>query len=217
VSGRAIFLDRDGTLVKPRHYPSRPADLELYPAVAPELRRLQRAGFQLVVITNQSGIARSLFTEADLDRMHRHLNRQLAHRGVRLNAIYHCPHHPEGSVPELSFRCACRKPEAGMLVRAATDLEIDCSSSWVVGDILDDIQAGRRAGCRTVLVDLGSEQPPSGLERRPDFVARSTAHALRIIARQEGLLSHVQVDYWPARWALQVEPLIQVGGVHGAA
>jgi D-glycero-D-manno-heptose 1,7-bisphosphate phosphatase len=214
---RAVFLDRDGTLVHPRHYPARPADLELYHGIGPGLRRLQRAGFRLIVITNQSGIARGMFTEQDLEVMHAHLRRELARSGVRLDAIYHCPHHPAGLIPELSFRCECRKPEAGMLLRAAEELAIDCSRSWLIGDILDDVQAGHSVRCRTVLVDLRSEPLPDRPERRPEFVARNTRHALRIVAGQEGLLREAELDYRPARWLSQAGSMATVGGLHGAA
>jgi len=182
----ALFLDRDGTLVHPRHYPSRPEDLRLYDGLGPYLRCLQEAGFRLVVVTNQSGIARGYFTEADLRRMHEHLAAQLAQGThgvgrVRLDAIYHCPHHPDGVIPALAVRCTCRKPQPGMVLRAVADLGLDPRRSWFVGDILDDIEAGNRAGCRTILVDLGTEPPPERAVRRPDFVARDTVRALQII------------------------------------
>jgi D-glycero-D-manno-heptose 1,7-bisphosphate phosphatase len=188
----ALFLDRDGTLVHPRHYPSRPEDLRLYDGLGPHLRCLQESGFRLVVVTNQSGIARGYFTEADLWRMHEHLAAQLTRIGVRLDAIYHCPHHPDGAIPALAVRCTCRKPQPGMVLRAAADLGLGLWHSWLVGDILDDIEAGNRAGCRTILVDLGTEPPPERPERRPDFVARDTRHALQIITTIAGLSS------WPA-------------------
>src|SRR5437763_10975579 len=119
----ALFLDRDGTLVHPRHYPSRPEDLRLYDGLGPYLRCLQEACFRLVVATNPSGIARCYFTEADLRRMHEHLAAQLAQGThgvgrVRLDAIYHCPHHPDGVIPALAVRCTCRKPQPGMVLRA---------------------------------------------------------------------------------------------------
>jgi D-glycero-D-manno-heptose 1,7-bisphosphate phosphatase len=177
----ALFLDRDGTLVHPRHYPSHPEDLRLYDGLGPYLRCLQESGFRLVVVTNQSGIARGYFTEADLRQMHAHLAAQLARNGVRLDAIYHCPHHPDGAIPELAVRCTCRKPQPGMVLQAAADLGLDPRHSWLVGDILDDVEAGNRAGCRTILVDLGTEPPPERAVRRPDFVARDTLHALQII------------------------------------
>ncbi|MCZ7572107.1 MAG: HAD family hydrolase [Ardenticatenaceae bacterium] len=184
---RAIFLDRDGTLVHPRHYPSRPEELHLYDGIRPELRRLQAAGFRLVMITNQSGIARGYFTEGDLQRMHEHLAGELARFGVSLDAIYYCPHHPDGVIPELAIRCLCRKPQPGMLRRAAAELDLDLERSWFIGDILDDVEAGNRAGCRTILVDLGTEPLPERPARWPRCVACDSVHALRIVAAIEHL------------------------------
>lgn len=209
----AVFLDRDGTLVHPRHYPSRPADLCLYDGIGPGLRDLQRAGFQLVVITNQAGVARGYFTEADLERMHEHLARELEQLGVRLDAIYYCPHHPAGAIPELAVHCDCRKPQPGMLLRAATDLDLDLQSSWFVGDILDDIEAGNRAGCRTILVDLGTEQLPGRQIRCPNFVARDTLHALQIISACEHLGPPSERAYCPPNW----QQALESSGMHAAA
>ena len=178
---RAIFLDRDGTLVHPRHYPSSPEDLQLYNNIGPGLRELQQAGFRLVVITNQSGLARGYFTFDDLHNMHEYLTNELKRLDVRLDAIYFCPHHPEGIIPELAIRCDCRKPQPGMLLQAALDLELDLRQCWFVGDILDDVEAGNRVGCRTILVDLGTETIPRQRLRHPDYTASDTQHALRII------------------------------------
>lgn len=200
MSGRAIFLDRDGTLIEPRHYPSLPEHLRLFDGIVSELSHLQRAGFRLVVITNQSGIARGYFGEAELRRMHEHLTNELGWLGVWLDGIYHCPHHPEGIIPTLSVDCDCRKPEPGMLLRAAADLDLDLSRSWFVGDILDDVEAGKRAGCRTILVDLDTESPPSKPERRPELVARDTVHALKMIRAIEGCGPSEKLDYLPASW-----------------
>ena len=201
---QAIFLDRDGTLVHPRHYPSRPEELVLYDGLGPGLRRLQAAGFKLIVITNQSGLARGLFTVPDLDRMHAHLTDSLAQLGVQVDGVYYCPHHPEGVIPSLAVECGCRKPQPGMLVQAARDLNLDLTRSWFVGDILDDVEAGSRAGCRTVLVDIGTESLPDRPLRMPTFVARDTAHALDIIAAAEYLLPSADLDYRPARWTSPV-------------
>ena len=178
---RALFLDRDGTLVHPRHYPSRPEELHLYDGIGPVLKDIQDMGFLLVVITNQAGIARGYFTESDLQNMHEYLAEQLDKSGVHLDSIYYCPHHPAGVIQELAIRCNCRKPQPGMLLKAADDLDIDLQSSWFVGDILDDIEAGNRVGCRTILVDLGTELLPEEQIRYPDFVAPGTLHALHII------------------------------------
>ncbi|MBV9689813.1 MAG: HAD family hydrolase [Ktedonobacteraceae bacterium] len=199
---RAVFLDRDGTLVHPRHYPSRPEELRLYDGVGPYLRDIQQAGFRLVVITNQAGIARGYFTEADLQRMHEHLAAQLAQLAVWLDAIYYCPHHPSGVIPDLTMRCDCRKPQPGMLLRAAAELDLDLASSWFIGDILDDIEAGNRAGCHTILVDLDTEQCPWQPLRCPNFVARDTVHALRIISALEFSSLTTDLAYRPAAWQL---------------
>jgi len=200
MTDRAIFLDRDGTLVHPRHYPSRPEDLLLYDGIGPELHALQGAGFRLVVITNQSAIARGFFAPADLDRMHAYLCSRLAEWDVRLDGIYYCPHHPDGIVPELAVRCECRKPRPGMLLRAAEELDLRLEESWVVGDILDDVEAGNRAGCRTILVDLGTESPPATRTRQPTYVASSTLHALRIIQTVEGSEIATDLRYLPVSW-----------------
>ena len=206
---RAVFLDRDGTLVHARHYPSRPEDLVLYDDLGPELRAVQVAGFRLVLITNQSGIARGYFTAGDLGRMHDHLAAELARFGVRLDGVYFCPHHVDGVVPELAVACDCRKPQPGMLTRAAAEFDLDLGRSWFVGDILDDVEAGNRAGCRTILVDLGTESPPLGTLRRPDFVARDTRHALGIVRAVEGIGPGTDLGYRPARWP--VVPAREVG------
>lgn len=197
---RALFLDRDGTLVYPAHFPSRPEELQIYEHLGPALRSLQQMGFLLVIVTNQSGLARGYFTEADLERMHDYLRAELQSMDVRLDGIYYCPHHPEGIVPELSIQCACRKPRPGLLLQAAAELHIDLARSWFVGDILDDVEAGNLAGCHTVLVDLGTEQAPDRLLRQPAFVARSTLHALRIIQASETGQSSVELSYLPLSW-----------------
>ena len=202
MQNRAIFLDRDGTLVHARHYPSRPADLRLYDHIGAGLRGLQHAGFRLVVVTNQSGIALGYFGEAELQTMHEHLARELAQQGVRLDRIYFCPHHPRGTIPELAIACGCRKPRPGMLLRAAAELEIDLQQSWLIGDILDDVEAGNRAGCRTILVDLATESPPTLALRTPEFVARDTAHALTIVAAAEELGPLAEMKYRPVGWEL---------------
>jgi len=207
VSAPALFLDRDGTLVHARHYPTRPDQLVLYDGIGPGLRRLQAAGFRLVVITNQSGIARGYFGQAELTAMHDHLAQQLAALDVHLDAVYACPHHPEGSVAEWAVACDCRKPAPGLLRRAAADLGLDLARSWFLGDILDDVEAGRRAGCRTILVDLGTEPPPANPRRRPDFVARDTAHALAIVAAAERLAPEPDLAYSPPSWHPPPRPL----------
>ena len=205
MSSRALFLDRDGTLVHSSHYPSRPEQLRLYENIGPALQVLQHGyGFRLIIITTQAGIARGYFTEADFHRMHNYLTDELAVRGVHVDGIYHCPHHPDGVIEGLSIRCECRKPQPGMLLRAARELDIDLEQSWFVGDILDDVEAGNRAHCHTVLVDLGTESLPLHPLRVPTFVASSTLHALDIIRHVEETATPNLV-YRPTTWQARQE------------
>jgi len=209
---RALFLDRDGTLVWPYHYPSRPEHLRLYPDLAPELAWFQARGWRLVVVTNQGGLARGYFDAAALERLHAHLRAVLAAEGVVLDAIYHCPHHPQGVVPALARACDCRKPAPGLLLRAAGELGLDLAGSWMIGDILDDIEAGHRAGCRAVLVDLGTEPRPTTALRWPDYVARDTRHALRLVRAVETGDPMVERGYRPAAWCPAVAPARGIPG-----
>jgi D-glycero-D-manno-heptose 1,7-bisphosphate phosphatase len=151
----AVFLDRDGTIVREVEYLRSPRELRLLPHAGEAIRRLNEAGFAVVVVTNQSGIARGLLTEDDLAEIHAVLRRRLARRGARLDAIYSCPHHPAGARREYRRRCRCRKPAPGMLLRAAEDLDLDLAECCAIGDGERDVEAGRRAGCRTVLVRTG--------------------------------------------------------------
>ena len=154
---RAVLLDKDGTIVEDIPYNVDPTRLKLAEGAGRALRQLQRAGFKLIVVTNQSGIARGLITEQDVRVVERALRAALRREGVELEDFYFCPHHPNGVVPDYSVACDCRKPRPGMLERAARDHGIALEHSWMVGDILDDVEAGRRAGCRTVLVGGGNE------------------------------------------------------------
>jgi D-glycero-D-manno-heptose 1,7-bisphosphate phosphatase len=197
---RALFLDRDGTLIYAVHYPSRPEQIRLYEDIGPELHALQKMGFCLVIVTNQSGIARGYVTENDLRVMHEHLIEQLALQNIHVDGIYYCPHHPEGIIPKLAIECTCRKPQPGMLLQAAKEMHLDLEYSWFVGDILDDVEAGNRAGCHTVLVDLGTEPRPATTLRCPDFVAPDTLHALQIIRKVSELEPTLDMLYCPASW-----------------
>ncbi|MFI1648241.1 D-glycero-alpha-D-manno-heptose-1,7-bisphosphate 7-phosphatase [Streptomyces avidinii] len=169
----AVFLDRDGTLTEPRHYPTHPDDLVLQRDIGSPLRALQHTGFALIVVTNQSALARGLLDAEGLDAMHDRLRTLLAHHGVHLDGIYACPHHSEGTVPRYRGTCQCRKPAPGMLQQAAHDLGIDLTRSWTVGDSACDIGAGRRAGTRTALV---TTSPPHRLVA--DVQRATTSEAL---------------------------------------
>ena len=152
---RAVFIDKDGTLVEDVPYNVDPALLRLRPGATAALRRLAAAGFLLIVVSNQPGIALQRFDRRALHGLALALTNQLAAAGVTLAGFYACPHAP---VPEPDEKgCRCRKPAAGMLHQAARDHRIDLGMSWMVGDILDDVEAGWRAGCGSVLLDVGNE------------------------------------------------------------
>lgn len=177
-----VFLDKDGTLVEDVPYNVDPARIRLAPGAGPGLCRLHAAGYGLAVVSNQSGVARGLFPEAALAAVERRLRRLLAEIGVPLAGFYYCPHHPDAAVADYRASCGCRKPAPGLLTRAAREQGADLSRSWMVGDILDDVESGRRAGCRTVLVDNGGETEwTPGPDRVPDCVAGDLEQAAGLI------------------------------------
>ena len=178
----AVFLDKDGTLVDDVPYNVDPALVRLAAGAANALPRLHQAGYLLVVVSNQSGVARGLFPESALVAVAKRLEELFRECGVPLAGFYYCPHHPNGSVVEFARACACRKPEPGMILRAARRHNIDLSRSWLVGDILDDIEAGRRAGCRTILLqNSGETEWRFDPHRAPDFLADDLAEAAQCI------------------------------------
>jgi D-glycero-D-manno-heptose 1,7-bisphosphate phosphatase len=180
----AVFLDKDGTLLFDVPYNADPARMALMPLAAHGCKLLADAGFALVVTSNQDGVARGLFQPEKLAVVEARLRQLLAAEGVALDAVYFCPHHPDGVVPEYAVECACRKPAPGLLLRAAAARGYDLASSWAVGDILHDVEAGRRAGCRTVLVDVGNETEWDLTPRRmPHYIADDMAEAARYIVR----------------------------------
>lgn len=166
---RTIFLDKDGTLIRDVPYNVDPEKIALLPGVGAGLRALQAAGYKLVVVSNQSGVALGYFTEVDLLRAMRRLWTLLAEEDVYPMAFYYCPHAAEGTVVPYARECCCRKPQPGLLLRAARDFEIPLAGSWMIGDILNDVEAGRRAGCHTVFLDNGNETEWAiGQWRKPD-------------------------------------------------
>jgi histidinol-phosphate phosphatase family protein len=186
MSDRAVFLDKDGTLVVDVPYNVDPARVELAPGAGGALATLRDAGYRLFVVSNQSGVARGLFSEEDIARIEGRLRALFEGMRVPLEDFYYCPHHPEGSVSRYATACDCRKPAAGMLQRAAREHDVPLGASWMVGDILDDVEAGREAGCRTVLVDSGGETEWQITDmRRPEYVARDLLDAARFIVSRD--------------------------------
>lgn len=151
----AVFLDRDGTIIKDKHYLSDPDEIEFYDGVFPALRRLQESGYDLIVVTNQSGVARGLMTEKDVRALHMRLEQLLADENIHLLDLYYAPYHPSAENPRYLEGKEFRKPRPGMLHQADEDHGIDFQSSYMIGDKLSDIEAGNRVGCKTILVKTG--------------------------------------------------------------
>nr|AHZ45560.1 histidinol phosphatase-related protein [uncultured bacterium] len=151
----AIFLDRDGTLIEDVDYLSALDQMILFPWTVDALRLLSRAGFLIVVVTNQSAVARGMVTEDFIHETHAELNERLARGGTHIDAFYFCPYHPEAPLAHYRRNARCRKPEPGMIEDAARDLTIDLTRSWMVGDRWIDVATGRGAGVRAVLVKSG--------------------------------------------------------------
>jgi D-glycero-D-manno-heptose 1,7-bisphosphate phosphatase len=188
----AVFLDRDGTIIEDVGYLDTLDRVVLYPWTVDSIRALNHAGLAVVVVTNQSGVARGLFTEAFVDQTHRHIDALLAAGGARVDAYYYCPHHPHGIVDGYTRRCDCRKPERGMISRAADEHGLDAAQSFVVGDKWLDVLLGRAVGARTLLVRTGSGaaeemRPPDGIEADAivDNLAAAASWILAHVARDQ--------------------------------
>ena len=182
---KAVFVDRDGTINRDVSYCSRPEDLELLSTVAEGIRLLNEHGFKVVVITNQSGIARGYFTEESLAGIHRKMLDDLAREGAFVDAVYYCPHHPDAG-------CECRKPNTGLFHKAATELQIDPANSYVIGDKLLDVAAAKKLNCKAVLVP--SSEPEISLVREKrgqvgaDFISPDFYTAAAWVVAQVGAL-----------------------------
>lgn len=154
---KAVFLDKDGTLIEDIAFNVDPGKIKLYPDIPGALKLLSDNGFKLVLVSNQAGVAYGYFKERELQAVSAAIQLMLQKHKVAFDGFYYCPHHPEGKVSDYAIDCTCRKPKPGMLLKAAEELNIDLSASWMIGDILNDMDAGNRAGCRTILIDNGHE------------------------------------------------------------
>lgn len=168
---RAVFLDRDGTIAKDVNYCRRVEDFEILPNVPQGIRLLNEQALRVIIITNQSGIARGYFTEETLSLIHQKMKDELDKSGAWVDAIYFCPHHPDEG-------CECRKPKPVLLLKAAKEMDIALDISYMVGDDAKDIEAGRAAGCKTIRVTTGPNRGDSqGQNIRPDYIASNLYEA----------------------------------------
>lgn len=193
---RAVFIDRDGTIARDVPYCSRPEDFELLPNVAEGIRLFNKHGFKVVVVTNQSGIARGYFTEETLAKIHDKMRKELARYGAHIDAIYYCPHHPDNN-------CECRKPKPKMLLQAASDLDINLGQSYVIGDNSMDIEMGKNVGCKTILIgDKSSQREMNKQTPCPDYTAPSVSAAVWWIISHPGSAGSFPSQKREPQWTL---------------
>jgi len=211
MAGKAVFVDRDKTLIEDPGYIGDPKDVKLLPGVELAIRSLHQGGYKVIVVTNQSGVARGLLTEQTLQAIHAEMRRQLRAKGVHLDGVYYCPYHPAGTVEKYARDSDLRKPKPGMLLKAAADMDVDLTASWMVGDSARDVEAGARAGCRTVRIhsrpstDGAAGQSWNDDESvQADFTVRNLVDAAKVILRErfgpavQSQDTHLGRDHRPA-------------------
>ncbi len=180
---KAIFIDKDGTLIPDIPYNVNPGLIVMEEHAIEGLKKLSGENFLYIVITNQAGIAHGYFTEEELAAVESHISQLMMAEDLQLDGFYFCPHFPGACVTRYDATCNCRKPMPGMLLKAAEDFNIDLSASWMIGDILNDVEAGNRAGCRSILINNGNETEwlMDNDKRSPAFIARDMSEAADFI------------------------------------
>jgi D,D-heptose 1,7-bisphosphate phosphatase len=181
MSHKAIFLDCDGTLIEDHGYINHPDQVMLLAGVTDALVELRAMGYKLIVVSNQSGVARGIVTEKVLAQIHSRLKKLLAEKNTSLDRIYYCPYHPDGVVEKYRKESDDRKPAPGMLLTAADKMNIDLNQSWMIGDGDRDIEAGSQAGCRTILINYSTHRQLEPPASSPDYRAVNMKEAVNII------------------------------------
>jgi len=185
---KAVFLDRDGVITKePPYYAHKIEQLELIPKSAEAIKLLNESRFKVIVVSNQSGVARGYYREKDIEIYNRAMQKKIEEKNAYIDAIYYCPHYPKATIKEYRIDCDCRKPKPGMLKRAKKDLDLDLKCSFLVGDKMSDIEAGYRAGCKTILVLTGQGNDElkkiSEMDIKPNYILRDLYTAVQTINR----------------------------------
>ncbi|MBD3259013.1 D-glycero-beta-D-manno-heptose 1,7-bisphosphate 7-phosphatase [Candidatus Woesearchaeota archaeon] len=183
---KAVFLDRDGTINVDTGYLHKKKDFELIPGVIEALAELSKTDFKIIIITSQSGIGRGYFTEEDYYNLTEYMLSLMREKGIKIDGMYFCPHHPEKAVGKYKIVCDCRKPKIGMIECAAAEHDIDLSQSYVIGDKTADIEMGRRAGCKSILVKTGKAGEDDEFDIAPYYVGKTLKEAIEKILIENG-------------------------------
>lgn len=182
---KAVFMDRDGTIVEDVGYLNSPEQIHFIPGSIEAIKMLNEAGYKVVVITNQAGVAKGLITEDMLQTIDKTLHKWILNGGAHLDGIYYCPHHPEHGVYPYKQVCECRKPHPGLIKRAHRDLDIDLSQSYMIGDKATDVEAGKSAGAKTVFVLSGrGKEEKEKLKDKPNHIANNLLEAVKWVLNQ---------------------------------
>jgi len=181
MSHKAIFFDCDGTLIEDPGYINHPDQVKLLPGVTEALAELRAMGYKLVVVSNQSGVARGIVTEEVLGQIHDRLQQLLAEKNASVDRIYYCPYHPDGVIEKYHKESNDRKPAPGMLLTAAAEMDIDLNQSWMIGNGDRDVEAGLQAGCKTILINYSAHKPLEPPTCRPHYRAVNMKEAVNII------------------------------------
>jgi D-glycero-D-manno-heptose 1,7-bisphosphate phosphatase len=191
---KAIFLDKDGTLITDVPYNVNPDLIDLEKTALEAIKLMKEQRFLLVVISNQSGVAKGYFKEEELVTVWNRISALLQKHGLSLDAFYYCPHEPKGTIEQYAILCDCRKPLPGLILKAAAELKIDLAQSWMIGDILNDVEAGNRAGCGSILINNENETEwVMDKIRTPDFTANNLLEAASFIKMQRTKKMHYEL------------------------
>ena len=189
---RAIFLDRDGVVIEDVNLLTSVDEVNIPERAFSAFRRLNDSEYKLIVVTNQTVVARGLCSESDVKRVHGYITKELSDRtGVVIDGFYYCPHHPQATIVEYRIECTCRKPGSGMLTRAAKEWDLDLRQCWMVGDRMSDINAGAKAGCRTIQVETGAHKAEPIISANydnkitPDYICDDLLEAVKIIYKNK--------------------------------
>ena len=185
MKNKAVFLDSDGVINEDKGYVHKIEDFYIYPEVFPALKKLQEAGYKLLIVTNQSGIALDYYTEEDFHKVTEHMLEELSKHGIKIDHVYYCPHHEEGTNPKYTMKCDCRKPNSGMIRNGIKDFNVDVSKSFLIGDKENDIKAAHKEGLKAILVKTGQGKKYAE-NTKADFVAENILDAVEnYILKQE--------------------------------